>query len=154
MKYLVFMISFSALFLSCEKSQKNEFISTSVDIYVQNAIGEDLLESTYLSSFIKLFYEIDNEKVEVYNENLDAPRGIKIVEIEGTQALRVTLNTSDNDYPITYIEWNEFDTDTIRNNYTKTDDGLVFRLDTLWYNGERMLPDQFFGPTLGFRIVK
>ena len=44
------------------------------------------------------------------------------------------MNTAESeDMPITYIKWNETDTDTIQAHYIRTENSIIY--DQIWYNG-------------------
>lgn len=156
MKYLnlIFIFSIILLFISCDKStQSGEYIEAGIDIYIQNSDGDNLLGKTYLEQEMRLFY-LNNGNIEaVYNPNMDNPRGLEFIDIKGNTALSVFTNLNETDvYTITYLSLNEFDMDTIKAHYNRSENSIM--LDTVWYNGKRMLPDNFLGPTLGFKIVK
>ena len=38
-------------------------------------------------------------------------------------------------YPVTYLQWNETDIDTIKSEFVHFENGSIF-LNRLWYNGE------------------
>lgn len=46
--------------------------------------------------------------------------------------MRLFLNHNEEDYPITYIKWNETDTDTIKTHYNRTENSIL--LDKVWIN--------------------
>lgn len=153
---IMFLIMLLPLLFSCNKEQSSGvFLSTGAAIYVQDSMGVDILESTYDIDEIRIYHVKNNEMVEYYYPNLDTPRGVKILDIYGEKVLGVSLNTENVLYPITYIKWNDTEMDTIVTSWKRTHDGLASTVDTLWYNGKRMLPDHFYGTIdNGFAIVK
>ncbi|MEM9548808.1 MAG: hypothetical protein AAGA77_22680 [Bacteroidota bacterium] len=157
MRYLssILSIAMAAMITSCDKSPDSaEVIGNSLDLYVQNSNGENLLGSTYLIEDIKLYYLNNGKTEEVFDANMAAPRNVKFVDIEGNTALRIFANLNDEEYPTTYLEWNAEDTDTIRCHYYRSEDNSTIQIDSVWYNGLKVFPDQAFGPTEGFKIVK
>lgn len=156
MKHSIILIILLPLLFSCNKEQSSgEFLSTRAAIYVQDSMGVDILESTYDIDEIRIYHVKNNEMVEYYYPNLDTPRGVGILDVYGEKVLRIDLNTANILHSITYIKWNETEMDTIITNWKSTHDGYAYRVDTLWYNGKRMLPDHFYGTIdNGFAIVK
>jgi len=158
MKYFdkVFALSILTWLFACDRSTLNdEPISTSMDIYVQNEEGNNLLDQVYFEKDIKLFYLNNDKLVEVYDPNMDTPRNFKFLDIEENKVLRIFPNTSGSDFPLTFVKWSEeAEMDTIKCQFKKNDDNLAYRLDTVWYNGEKKFPDQAVGPTRGFKIEK
>ncbi len=157
MKYLnlVLIFSITAMISSCSKSSDDaEYIGSAIDIYIQNLDGENLLGDVYKEENIKLYYLNNGITEEVYDPNMASPRNFKFIEIDGNMAIRVFANLNDENFPITYVEWNEQDMDTIRCHYYRSEDNSTVYIDSVWYNEVKMFPDHAFGPTEGFKIVK
>lgn len=148
-------MSIVSIITSCSKSSDNaEDIGANLDIYVQNSEGKNLLGDVYKEENIKLYY-LDAGKVkEVYDPNMATPRNVKFVDIAGSKVLRVFTNLNDEAYPITYIEWNKEEMDTIRCHYRRSENNSNINIDSVWYNGVKMFPDHAFGPTEGIKIEK
>lgn len=140
---------------SCNKSSDDaEYIDRALDIYVQNSDGENLLGNVYKEESIKLYF-LNNGKVEeVYDGNMADPRNFQFIDIYGEPAIRVFVNFNDENFPITYLEWNEEDVDTIRCHYYRSEGNSTIYVDSVWYNEVKMFPDHAFSPTKGFKIVK
>ncbi len=86
---------------------------------------------------LKLFYVINGENQEVYNPNMDNPKSFKIYEYENEYRIRIYLNhTETADKPITYIQWNDSDTDTIEVSYQRTQNAIL--QNNIWLNGEHV----------------
>ena len=135
------------MFFSCSKSDSIEKpygsnISTGIQLSIFNSENEDLLNPenpNHLDhSKIKLFYVIDGVEKEVYNPNFDNPRNIFIFEdeIENIYKIGISLNdTETSERPITYIRWNDDDSDTIEATYERDGPGIVLK-NKVWLNGE------------------
>ena len=153
----------SILIISCNSSDdhnnENSYynLSTGIDFLVTNQNGDDLLNpntlNAYSSENIKIFYLKDGVVEETYNPNFDFPRNFAIVSPEDSGAetyfMRIFLNNSVSDNAITYIEWNETDTDTIRANFNNGDNYSM--VTKAWYNEELVFDESIY--TL-FTIIK
>jgi hypothetical protein len=123
MKKLI-LIYILLVLIACENKEKPEPIrgymyDTGLVFEILNADGENLLlddnQNSYRFEEIKLFYLLEGEVVEVYRPNLDAPRKINLWK----GRLTVFVNSEEKQgvasrETITYIQYNENDTDTIR----------------------------------------
>lgn len=112
-----------------------------LEFSVFNAQNEDLLNPEtpgHLNTEdIRLFYVINGESQEFHDDNLDNPRGYLIGEHEGVYRIGISLNYAETeDKPITYVSWNDIDTDTIEVSYQKTQHSIL--QDTIWLNGEQI----------------
>ena len=146
MKNLTLIILTSILIISCNSDDDNEdnfyALETGIDFLVSNQNGDDLLNpntfNAYSSENIKIFYLKDGVVEEIYNSNLDLPRNFKIVAPEDSGIekyyMSIFLNNFVSDNAITYVEWNETDTDTIRANFNNGDNYSI--LSKAWYNEE------------------
>ena len=75
----------------------------------------------------------------VYNTTgaiLDNPRGFfveKLSEKETGKGMRIFLNAdSSEEYPITYLRWNETETDILKAKYRRSSGSVI--LEKLWLN--------------------
>lgn len=137
---------FFTLFMlhSCDNSNPEEFsnnISTGIEFSIFNSQNGDLLDPKNPNSLdvsnIKLFYVVNGEKQEVYNPNLTFPRNFKIFKHENEYRIRIFLNnTETTDKPITYIQWNSSDTDTIGANFDRTERSIL--KNKVWLNGDQV----------------
>jgi len=145
MKNLIFLLLISILILSCSSDEDNNNNSayalvTGVDFGVSSPTGIDLLNpanaNAYLEESIKIYYLQNGEVKEVYNSNADNPRNFRIVSPENSgdekYFMLLFLNNLESENAITYIEWNETDTDTLRANF-RTGKGYTI-LSKTWYN--------------------
>ena len=155
MKNFIVLIAVVSLF-ACSKSDEmspagfneNAFFEFSVF----NSQNIDLLDPAtpdhYKEEEIKLFYEVDGEMIEVYDPYMSAPRNFFIYNYENEYRIRVFLNHTDtSEKPITYIQWNDTDTDTIeatfkRNRYNITVNQVWLNELEIW--DSTMVDNQYF----------
>ncbi|MFA7616466.1 MAG: hypothetical protein WCY16_07800 [Weeksellaceae bacterium] len=139
----LFLILTTILFVGCSDSDDSNFdfynIYSGAEFGIFNTDGQDLLNPDnpdhWDTSAFRVFYLINGEVQEVYNPNMDDPRGYTIYKHANEYRAGVTLNNSETEeYPITYIEWNDEDTDTVRASFQRTEYGII--QDTLWLNDE------------------
>lgn len=135
MKQILFVL-FIVIAVSCNKDDDDcgcTIISLDTNISLKNAAGEDLLDpnnpNSYKESQIKTYYLIDGE------EKIADTEEFIFEDIDGIYRLRVFVNSKGNDeFPITYIDWNETDRDTIKSEIYKTDNNTT--AINIWYNDE------------------
>jgi hypothetical protein len=140
MKKIILLLCVSVL-VSCSKTAPEPFDKgfkyTDVNITLQNSLGDDLLgTASYDPSTIKIYYRINGQTVEVYNPAMGAPRNFTIST--QTTPKKMALHTNDaitELEPITYIQWNATDTDTIVTRFS-VDEHYRVRTNMLWYNGD------------------
>jgi hypothetical protein len=140
MKKILISLFVLTLF-SCkqEEMEENFNFNAGLEFSVVNAQNEDLLDPEHPNHLdeadIKLFYVIDGEPKEVFDSNLDHPRNIRIFKHANEYRIGLTLNhTKTSDKPVTYIQWNENDTDTIEVVFKQTKNSTI--QDSIWVNGE------------------
>ncbi|MCK5794676.1 MAG: hypothetical protein KAH12_08210 [Anaerolineales bacterium] len=141
MKKLVVILSIIS-FVGCSKSDDNLPLyhrDVIFDFSVFNSRNEDLLDPAtinhYDSKGIKIFYEIDGETKEIYDPHLDYPRHFMIYEHEHEHRIQVSLNDSNTpENSITYIQWNNVDSDTIEVLFESTERSILMR--NVWFNGQ------------------
>jgi hypothetical protein len=130
-------------FFSCESQDRNGISSynynTIVSFSVFNAKGEDLLDSNSPNhldvSKIKLFYVVDGVSKEFFNANLDNARNFKIFKHEKEYRINVVMNDEDkSEKTITYIQWNEKNTDTIETTFFRSKTSIYPK--DVWLNGK------------------
>lgn len=161
MKYLLFCIL--GMLVSCtkEKSQ-SEVVDIGVEIFISNNNGENLLLGSTPNSInpdsIELIYLINGEKFTVYNSNMDCPRGVCYLNDSGSERLGITPNHIESEeYPITYIRWENGDLDTLKCHFVRKDNGTNSSIvcDKVWFNDLLMFPDNAVsGYGRAFKIVK
>src|SRR5690606_16006177 len=130
-----------ALLSSCSSDDIKEQFNLDVgfEFSIKDSEGNDLLNPQNPNSFnepdIKLFYLVNGEVNEVYDGNMDYPRNFVIHEYPPTSEYRigVFLNHAETEeLPITYIKWNETDTDTLKCEIYRTNS--LTKITKLWLN--------------------
>lgn len=161
MKQLIYLLTVSFFVLSC--SSDDEEIKNSANhhgIYVQDIVEFkvsssneiDLLNpdnnNAYLLEDIKLYYKIDEVIKEIENPIFRGYLTLVSPEDSGEEAyyLAVRLHLSRFDNAITYIEWNETDTDTVRANSRIGESFAV--VSKAWYNDELLYDEDIIPETM------
>lgn len=142
---LLFLIFSFFMFVSCKKPESitGVTIDTYVDLFLKNSNGQNLLNPTtpgyFSSDQIRIYYIQNEKKVEVYNPNLDFPRGFKISKNEGNSEyfIRVFQNDVyvDKEKVTTYIQWRSDLEDTLQTQISKSNSSTIFTAK-IWYNGK------------------
>ena len=127
MKAIILILTFVTLFgCSSDDSQEQFNFDVGFEFSVTDNEGNDLLNPENPNSFnesdIKLFYLINGETVEFYDDNLDYPRNFLIYQNSDSYRIRVFLNYSETEeLPETYIQWSKTDSDTIKSEINRSD---------------------------------
>lgn len=131
----------AAVLLLCACSQDNPVpssyvVDNYVDIYLKNEQGDNLLNtSEFNSNEFKIFYLLNGNAVEIYNPQMDAPRNFFIITETDPICMRLFLNdVASESFPITYIKWNETDTDTLKASFLRGENYV--RCSGVWLNDE------------------
>lgn len=133
-----------AIFTACNKDDKPSeiavYLDTSIEISLKDVNGIDLLNpnnpDSYKAGNIKIFYLIDGEKQEVYDGNMAYPRNFLIYENANEYRIRIFQNSViSEELPITYVEWNENEIDTLQAEYYRPKPNEP-RVQKVWFNGE------------------
>jgi len=139
MKSLFILLPIAFVLFSCHKKNDDKtIIDTSIAISLKDNNGNDLLNpnnpNSYNTNTIKILYEIDGTQIEFYDSKLDYPKGYYIYKHENEY--RIVIFPNDNDSqanPITYIKWNDIDTDTIKCKVDRKHNSEI--CTKVWYNG-------------------
>lgn len=147
MKPITLIIISAIVFFSCQKEKKELNIDTGIEITVFDENGNDLLNPSNQNSFkeqtIKIYYLINGVVEEVYYPNYDNPRNFSVYEKEGVYRMGLSPNANEKEeLPVTFIKWNETDTDTIKCSFSRTDNSVI--CTKVWYNGSVMWEDYSF----------
>ncbi len=151
----------TAMLFSCtsENVEGYVIIDTSMEIIVKDKDGSDLLnpdnENSLNTNLVKIYYEIGGKKIEVNEPHLDNPKGFSIFCKDNQYRIGIGPNTDRNEeYPLTYIEWNPDDTDTIKCliERAKSRNGNSTICRKVWFNGKVVWDD--YGVERSFVIVK
>lgn len=157
MKKIIFIIT-TLLLISCSKDKPipGFILDSSLDIFLKNSEGQDLLNtSAFNPANFKVYYLINGQKIEVNNPMMGYPRGF-LVSNENPKFVRIFMNDLETELiPTTYIEWNTTDTDTIQTFYTRTENKVVY--NKVWLNGSLVLGEGVVSTTptgVGITLVK
>ena len=139
MRTIVFLTIFTML-SGCKSDDNSEQINLDVafEFSVVNNEGNDLLnpenQNYFNHSNIKLFYKVDGEYKEVYDENLDNPKNFLIFKHETEYRIRIFLNYSTKEIqPETMIQWGENKSNIIKAEFYRT--SSLVRFDKVWLDG-------------------
>lgn len=122
MKTVLSIFLVALVLSSCRKEEPKwgSYTDCGANITVHDKAGVDLLNPSnpgaYLEQNIKIFYLINGVKEEVFYWNQHDPRNFYIYEEpDGRFMMGLNFNYSlTEEYPITYVQWSENDTDTIK----------------------------------------
>jgi hypothetical protein len=158
MKKIIFILT-TALMLSCSKDKPNSsfLVATSLEIFLENSEGQDLLNTpNFNSANFKVYHLINGQKIEYNKPLMDNPRGFVVSNYENQQYITIFMNELETEVlPTTYIEWNATDPDTIQTLYTRTENRVVF--NKVWLNGNLVLGEGIVSTTptgIGTTLVK
>ena len=139
MKNSLLLLLLCALF-ACNSSD-DPVCCTNIDIGVSikylNTDGENLISlGEFTESNIEVYHKIDGDWVRFFNGNLDAPKGITIIENEGVSYLQIFPSTTTNTDGIseTKIEFSTSDFDILQTEINKNAGNEV--VTKVWYNNE------------------
>lgn len=148
-KEFSYIIVLLLLIASCKKSVDCcTNIDVGVDISYIDSTGMDLLDTTNAFSIpldsMKLFYWENDTWVEVYDNQMDAPRNILFISESDPMRIRVFTSTKDENYDfetngvkqgksICLLRLNHLDSDTIETEWQSSHNGFVNT--KIWYNG-------------------
>lgn len=150
MKHIFLITIIAMLIIGCVKDNTSEdsyVVDVGLEFHIKNTNGLDLLNSSTANYFIfdsiKQFNDINGEIIEVYNPNLDLPRGLLLNTDTNPYSLRVFTTTDGFEIigdevrtgqTITYLKLNNSDTDTILTEWSKTNKSTT--ISKAWYNGD------------------
>ncbi|MFN3271840.1 MAG: hypothetical protein ACK40Y_04685 [Cloacibacterium caeni] len=141
----LFLTLATTIFIACNQSDEVNpqyyNIEAKVEFSLINLENEDLLNPenpNHLdTSKLKIYYVKNEQSQEVNNSNSDYPKGFRIYKHEKEYRIAVFLNHSDaEEKPITYIKWNDEDTDTIKVAYQRSEKGILQNI--IWLNGNKV----------------
>lgn len=143
MKKLFVTLTITTLF-ACNttnemEGQDHSIFDNGIEFSISNSEQGDLLDPANPNHLdtnnIKVFYLIDGKKQQVYMPNLDYPKSFNIFKHEKEYRIVIFLNTTKTaDKPITYVQWNDNDTNTIEVTYDRPGNSII--QNKIWLNGE------------------
>jgi len=159
MKRILILITVIILVYGCDKSEEqnnNNNLDMGMEFSVFNSNNQDLLDTATVGhlreSEIKLLYVIDGKTQEVYNANYDNPKNFSVFKHENEYRIGIVMNyTETSDKPITYIKWNDADTDTIEATYIRTDNAVM--KNKVWFNGS-LIWDRTLNQEEYYKLIK
>ncbi|MDN3595275.1 hypothetical protein [Zunongwangia endophytica] len=133
------IVAFLAIGCSQDRPGADTFnLDVAVEITVEDQRGENLLDPSHPNAInadeIKLYYVENGKAQEVYDETSDLPRSFVVFKSGDEYRMRILQNYSDEDEPLTLVQWNERDIDTIKSEYLKGDRYII--QDKIYYNGK------------------
>lgn len=141
--FILILLTIVTVLFACSKSNEIETqygynIEVGLEFSILNSLNEDLLNPENPNHLdvtkIKLFNVINGEKQEVYNPNMDYPRNFNIFKHENEYRIAVFLNSTEtSEKPITYVQWNDSDIDTIEVTIKRTQSSML--QNEIWLNG-------------------
>lgn len=161
MKRVIVSVLIVVLIVSCSKKNDEPIgfvLSTSFYYNVLNIEGEDLLNPINSGYFpfedMRLYYIINNEKIEVYDTLMSSPRNIGIVSESTPYRLGVGFHDGQEGFTheengvrigrsTALLEFNDSVTDTIVAEWAAVE-GKSFVIDRIWYNGEEHSSNDVF----------
>jgi hypothetical protein len=161
MKTILSILILAFVFNSCKKEEPAGFFrDCDVGITVKDKGGMDLLNSSnpgaYLERNSKIYYLSNGVKQEVLHPTASHPRNFYIseeAEPDGKFWMTVFLYSSPaEEYPITYIEWGENNTDTLKSEIYRSE-GMVM-VKNIWLNGSLVWNWEDYSTARTFEIFK
>ncbi len=137
----IFLFTLTMFLFSCEKNSPEEiFVDAYIDFIIKDSEGNDLLNSNNPNAInidnIKIIYEINGEQVVYYDEFMGAPKGFFLIEEGEYNRIRVFPNIDINsEFPVTYVQWSENDTDKLSYEIIRYDTGSTY-ISKVWLNDE------------------
>jgi hypothetical protein len=137
-----------AFVFSCSKKEDPccTIIDTSIMLTVKDTEGNDLLNPLTPGSFteqgIYLYYVTNGVAERVNYGNLDHPKMFRIID-EYSDAYRIIIypNTAISEaFPLTYIQWTDNDTDTIRCELFRDSNREI--VTKVWFNEQERWSDE------------
>jgi hypothetical protein len=162
MKNIPAILIVALVLFACKKEEPVSYnIDGSVYIKVTDKSGMDLLNPSNPGAFlewdIKIFYLTNGVKKEVNNANRFNPKNFHISEKADSQGkFYMTLSPNiapDEEYPVTYIQWSETDTDTLKCDVFRAP-GLE-SIKNVWINDSLVFKwEDYAKGTRNFEIIK
>lgn len=149
---LIAFVLLTAMGCSKDDDQAQYNLAVGFDMSIKDRDGNDLLDpanpNAFKESDIKLYYVIDGNVEEVFDGRLDSPRNFYIYNRNSEYRIGITQNyTETSDMPITYIKWNDNDTDTITSTFRRGENFVIqekiFLNDSLIWDGTENLEPSF-----------
>ena len=138
-KFLIILVAF--LIISCSKNSASDVVDVGIHLKLENSSGIDLLDpgvdNSYNNENIKLFYLLNGVEQYYLCGNCDHQKGYYFFERDNRYVMSIHTNIEvqqDGTDPVTYIQWNETDRDTIQCHIKRNEDGSLIFCAKVWYN--------------------
>lgn len=150
----IIILNIIAIFLASCSDENNKSggvnIDVDVNIYLENSMGENLIDTdNYQSANFKIYFY--NNSVKEYLN----PPNFFIINENNIVAMRLFLNDNKNEEnPVTYIKWNETDTDTLKAHFNRSrgnNENVI--CDKVWLNDKLVWDISMTSGVLGREIT-
>jgi len=144
MKQIIFFLTI-ILVSSCSKENNNasDVVDTTIVFHLSDKSGNDLFDPTKVYTLntqnTRMYYLINGQEVEAFCGNCGNPRMFAFGQDNIRYGFIFSPNSTEqlnNTEPITYIQWNETDRDTIQCHIARSKSGSSIVCTKIWYNGE------------------
>lgn len=155
---IFYFIAITLILNSCNSDEPENccaVVDTDITIKYINENGENLLDGENSINFtdIKVFHKIGSEWKEYFKGNLDNPKGLTTVEINGEKFLRIFVSTEVNQNQIseTKLKFSDNDIDIIKTELNLSANNTI--VTKVWYD-DNLEWDTNDNTTRQFIIVK
>lgn len=133
------LIAFTLFSCNSDEVIRGFNYDATLNITVTNSSGHDLLDPANSDAFdqskIKILYLVKGKLIQGDGGGTDNPRNFAISKQDNRYVMRVFLNSSEEEqYPETYIQWTESNTDIIKIEYNRSANSVTKK--TVWLNNE------------------
>ncbi|MDR2773214.1 MAG: hypothetical protein LBC19_00475 [Tannerella sp.] len=147
MKVISVLMMMMFFLISCESGNIAPHDTRYIDLSIRDIDNNDMLnpgnEHCFKENEIKIFYETDGQKVEVFEANLRHPRYFYFYQYQEEYRIKIFLNPNHDEkseYVVTYIKWNNVDEDTIKSVIKRQSKHTTVHTDIL-YNDSLIYSD-------------
>ncbi len=156
------VVAFLLIFTSCTRKISCCFVvDINVNIEVTDSSGNDLLDPDNPLSLntdkLNVYSSIDGQVRTGINGTTVSPGFIIYRQANEDSTNRYVMSIYPNedpseDYPVTYIHWNNNDVDTLKCEFSRNEGGTV--CEKVWYNEKLEYPDGNINSGRSFQVIK
>lgn len=158
---ILFIIA-STVISACQENTESpvgDLLDIGINISVKSAEGTDLLDPDNPGHFaedqIRIFHLVDGKPVQVYEPDLLAVYGFLLFETGTEYGVQIFANEASTDeYPTTYVQWNETDTDTLKYQIVRKNNNSYVVLSKVWFNDTKVFDLESDTEGCFFQITK
>lgn len=150
MKWSLLILSICLLSGCLKKNDQGDYVDIYIDLKLENTQGSDLLnpdtENSYNQKDIKLFYLLNGIEHYHFCDNCDYQNHYHFYERDNRFVMRISpsyVTQEDGSDPVTYIQWNDNDRDTIQCHINRNKDGSKIFCSKVWYN-DSLVYDNYY----------